>query len=246
MGSSFARSLRLEGFRVLVAEDDPDQRECLVECLKSEGAKVSAAPSGNYALTAFLQEKPDVIVSDLWMPDGTGYEFIDRVRKLTPEGGGLTPAIAVSASENTRAALMAGFHVFIEKPIDWFKLVETIGEFVRPSGGQVVAPWTLSLLEVGRLLITFVGRVEAGDAPPFARSLLVHLEAGPMEIVCDLRRLTGFSPAVASAMERAVWPRRGQIRGARLVGASLMSRVVAAATCRMLGIPITFSDELGQ
>jgi CheY-like chemotaxis protein len=243
MGPSFAHGRLLEGVRALAVEDDPSQLECLVEFLKSDGAKVSAAASGNSAFAAFLQEKPDVIVSDLWMPDGSGYEFIDRVRKLPPEGGGLTPAIAVSAAENTRAALMAGFHVFIEKPIDWSELIETIGEFVRPSGGQVVAPWTLSLPEAGRLLITFVGRVEAGDAPPFARSLLAHLEAGPIEIVCDLRRLTGFSPAVASAMERAVWPRRKQIRGARLVGASLMSRVVAAATCRMLGIPMTFSDE---
>ena len=110
-----ARSLNS---RVLLVEDDAEIREGLAECLELEGAQVRLAGSGNEGFAMMASEVPDVIVSDLVMPDGDGYEFITRIRALSSEKGGTTPAIAISCLESSSSALKAGFHVFIKKPFD--------------------------------------------------------------------------------------------------------------------------------
>ena len=153
---------QLEGLRVLVVENDPDLRVGVIELLSSEGATVSNAESGNSGLAAFVSDPPDLVLSDLWMPDGDGYDFIRAVRRLPPEQGGLAPAIATSAAENVHAAIMAGFHVFLPKPFDWEALVEIVGDFHGPGKVQPRAPWTLSKREHARVVITFTGRVRIG------------------------------------------------------------------------------------
>jgi CheY-like chemotaxis protein len=235
---------QLSGVRVLVVEDDADQREGVVDILTLEGAEVVAARTGDEGFDVFRREHPDVMVFDLWMPSGTGFNFVKRVRALTPEQGGLTPAIAMSAAENMQAALMAGFHAFVRKPYDPFTLVDMIGEFAKRDHGQAVAPWTIEVSGPGKLLLTFVGRVESGDVRLLVAALLVHLEHGAVEVVADLRRLTLFSPSAASVAERAVWHRRDRVRAVRVVGGSFVARLVAAATCKLLGIPCAFSDSI--
>jgi len=79
---------RLLGVKVLVLEDDTELREVIVEYLTMDGAEVSQAPSGSEGFGAFVLAHPKVIVSDLWMPDGDGYDFIRRVRRLPPGAGG--------------------------------------------------------------------------------------------------------------------------------------------------------------
>lgn len=121
------------------------------------------------------------------MPDGDAYEFIRALRRLAPEQGGLVPAIATSAAENMQAALMAGFHVFLPKPFDWEALVEIAGDFCGPGKVQRRAPWTLSAREHGRVVLTFTGRVEAGDMRALTLAVVVLLEQGPVDIACNLR-----------------------------------------------------------
>jgi CheY-like chemotaxis protein len=242
--SAVGKTRLLEGVHVLVVEDDADLRESVVEGLRLEGARVSIATSGNAGFDAFIRERPDVIVSNVLMPDGTGYDMIMRVRGLPPEQGGLVPAIALSGSESMRSALMAGFHVFLPKPFDPFKLVDAVADFAKGDGRQPVAPWTISESQPGKLLLTLVGRVESGDMRAMAAALLVHLERGGVEIVADLRRLTSFAPSVASVGERALWHHRRQIRAMRFVGGSLAARLVSAAACKVLGISCTFSDRI--
>ncbi len=118
-----ARSLNLG---VLLVEDDAEIREGLAECLELEGAQVRRARSGNEGFAMMASEVPDVIVSDLVMPDGDGYEFIARIRALSAEKGGATPAIAISCLESSCSALKAGFHVFIKKPFDLTTLFDTL------------------------------------------------------------------------------------------------------------------------
>lgn len=122
---------RLAGVRILIVEDDPDLREAVAEGLAMDGATISSAETGNSGFSAFMREKPDVIVSDLSMPDGTGYDFIKSVRGLPPERGGLTPAIAISSKESMSAALLAGFQVFISKPFELIPLVDAIADLRR-------------------------------------------------------------------------------------------------------------------
>jgi CheY-like chemotaxis protein len=235
---------RLKGVRLLVVEDDADLREAMEIGLRMEGARVETAGSGRSGMRAFAHGRNDVLVSDLWMRDGNGFELIERIRRLPPEAGGLTPAIAVSAAENMRSAIAAGFHVFIPKPFELDDLVGVVAELTRTDAGQPVAPWTIATLAPGRLLVTLVGRVETGDVRTLVAELARRLEEGPLEIVADLRPMTRYTPAAGSLAERALWSYRARIRGARIVGGSFTARVVAAGVCKVLGVPVAFCDDI--
>jgi CheY-like chemotaxis protein len=117
---------QLRGLRVLIVDDDEDSRYAVAEFLRMEGADVVSASSGNEGFGVFVMQRPAVIVSDLWMPDGDGYEFIRMIRGLPAELGGLTPAIAVSAAANRADAIRSGFEVFMAKPFDPSELVDNI------------------------------------------------------------------------------------------------------------------------
>jgi CheY-like chemotaxis protein len=112
---------RLQGVRALVVDDDPDARELLSTLLEARGVVVRVAGSAREGMRVFEREIPDIIVSDLAMPDQDGYELIRTVRARPEASGGLVPAIAVSAyarpEDSTRAA-SSGFQVHLAKPID--------------------------------------------------------------------------------------------------------------------------------
>jgi CheY-like chemotaxis protein len=235
---------QLAGIRTLVVEDDPDIREGVVEFLEMEGAEVSTAETGDAGFDTFQRERPDLIVSDLWMPQGTGIDFIRRVRDLPPEQGGLTPAIAISSAESLRAALLAGFHIFIPKPFGASELIDTIADFAGPGRAGASPSWTVSVLEPGKILITHVGRVESADMRAMFDVVMVHLDQGPLEIAVDLRRNVSFAPSAISVVQRAAWSRRHRIRAIHFVGGSFVARVMAEASCKLLGIPCTFENAI--
>jgi CheY-like chemotaxis protein len=90
------------------------------------------------ALDVLRQERPDVIVSDVGMPDLDGYEMIRLVRSLPGEHGGRTPAIALTAfarSEDRRRAMLAGFQVHIAKPVEAAELIATVANLSGRAGG---------------------------------------------------------------------------------------------------------------
>jgi PAS domain S-box-containing protein len=114
-------SLDLSGIRVLVVDDDPDSREFISFALELYGAEVTTASSVSEALQILGELKPDVLVSDIGMPQMDGYEFLRQIRKWTPEQGGLTPAIALTAYAgefDQRQAVAAGFQMHISKPVE--------------------------------------------------------------------------------------------------------------------------------
>lgn len=122
----------LEGVRVLVVEDERDSRELIKRVLEQYHADVRTVGSAKEALEALVSSRPDVIISDIGMPDVDGYEFMRQVRRRTSELGGGVPAIALTAfarSEDRTRALMAGYQMHIAKPIEPHELVATVASF---------------------------------------------------------------------------------------------------------------------
>jgi PAS domain S-box-containing protein len=115
----------LSGLWMLVVDDEADARELLTVLLKQYGARVTAAASVAEALAALRQDesgkRPDVIISDISMPDEDGYMLMRRVRQLPPEEGGRIPAVALTAFERASdrvRALSAGFQFHVPKPVE--------------------------------------------------------------------------------------------------------------------------------
>jgi CheY-like chemotaxis protein len=119
----------LDGLRVLLVDDEAEAREILSTVMTRTGAEVTACHSASEALATLLEWKPDVILSDIAMPDEDGYTFIGKVRSLPREKGGETPAAALSAYArdiDRRQALAAGYQMHIAKPISAAQLVTMV------------------------------------------------------------------------------------------------------------------------
>jgi signal transduction histidine kinase/DNA-binding response OmpR family regulator len=120
---------RLDGLKVMVVDDEEDARSLLVEVLGERGARVISAESVAHALAQFSVFAPDVLVSDIGMPEADGYALIRQVRRLGASAGGNTPAIALTAyarTEDVDRALDAGFQRHMAKPVDTQRLVNLI------------------------------------------------------------------------------------------------------------------------
>ena len=122
-------AVTLTGVKVLVIDDEADARALLELVLSDAGAEVFSAATGDEALALLAQRQPDVIVSDIGMPDRDGYQLMRSIRNLPPERGGRTPAVALTAfarSEDRTRALLAGYQVHITKPLEPIELVVTL------------------------------------------------------------------------------------------------------------------------
>ena len=122
-------STSLEGLVVLVIDDEPDALDLLKRVLSRSGARVLAAPSARAGLEILQREKPDILLSDIGMPDQDGYTLIRQVRSLKPKQGGRIPAAAVSAfarPEDRTQALRAGYQMHVAKPVDPTELTAVV------------------------------------------------------------------------------------------------------------------------
>jgi CheY-like chemotaxis protein/two-component sensor histidine kinase len=127
------QSLDLNGIKILVVEDNADTREFTTCLLKEYGASVTAVASASEALITFTKSQPDLLLSDIGMPDIDGYMLIQQVRTLAPEQGGEIPAIALTAYAGEcdhQQALKVGFQKHISKPVEARKLVAAITDLV--------------------------------------------------------------------------------------------------------------------
>lgn len=123
------RGADLRGLRVLVVEDEDDTRDILEVLLRESGAEVQAVADAVAAMQAMTSCPPDVLISDIGMPQIDGYELIRRVRRLTPDAGGRVPAIALTAfahGTDHREALRAGYDRHLAKPVDAATLARTV------------------------------------------------------------------------------------------------------------------------
>lgn len=127
----------LNRLNILVVEDDPDARELMQAVLEQRGASVCSAESVARAFELLERSLPDLIISDIAMPEEDGIAFIRRLRAMPVERGSQTPAIAVSAfvaSADRARALAAGFDHYLFKPVDFDQLCATIRSLLaRPS-----------------------------------------------------------------------------------------------------------------
>jgi len=119
----------LEGLRVLVVDDEADARESLTAVLEQCGAVVTAVASAREALGALAHQRPDILVSDIGMPEEDGYSLIEKVRVLDARHGGRIPAVALTAyaaPEDRRRALDAGYELHMPKPVTPEELVTAV------------------------------------------------------------------------------------------------------------------------
>lgn len=118
----------LHGIRVLVVDDEEDTRELLTTILRHRGATVTAAGDVEAALVAFEASPPDVLVSDIGMPGRNGFDLARTLRAKPTTRATLIAVSGFASSDEVEAALDAGFHVHLAKPIDPDELVGAIRE----------------------------------------------------------------------------------------------------------------------
>ena len=133
-------SLLLADVRVLVVEDDDDSRDFITFVLEQDGAFVIPVSSAFEALQTLAEIKPDVLVSDIGMPDMDGYMLIHQVRTSTPEQGGEIPAIALTAfarNDDQQEALKAGFQLHLSKPLNPEQLIGAIVQLLETKASGI-------------------------------------------------------------------------------------------------------------
>lgn len=128
----------LDGFRIMIVDDEQDARDVLVATLKRSGADVVAAGSVAEAMDALERlpngSMPDVVVSDIGMPGEDGFDLIRKLRAMEPERGGSIPAIALTAyasAEDSVSVLSAGFQRHVAKPVEPSALANLIVSISR-------------------------------------------------------------------------------------------------------------------
>ena len=133
---SAKRSPSLEGLRVLVVDDEADMRMLLCIVLEECKAEVTAISSVDEAIDLLEHSKPDVLISDIGMPNKDGYLLLRHVKQIEAETGVAIPAIALTVyarKEDRTKALLAGFHLHIAKPVDPDELIAAIASLAKQS-----------------------------------------------------------------------------------------------------------------
>jgi signal transduction histidine kinase len=128
-----ARSTSLVGRRVLIVDDEDDAREAIATALAQRGATITAAASVEAALLALDAGLPDVLFSDIAMPDEDGYSLVRRMRSRSATAGGRTPAVALTAYgrlSDREAILAAGYDECLTKPIEVDELAAVLARLV--------------------------------------------------------------------------------------------------------------------
>ena len=124
---------RLTGITIVVVDDNADARLLLETILHRSGARIRTCESAKHALETIKTFQPDVVISDILMPEMDGYKFIGELRALGPAHGGEVPVIALTAfargSDSVRIH-QAGFQMHISKPLEPAELIRAIIKLV--------------------------------------------------------------------------------------------------------------------
>jgi CheY-like chemotaxis protein len=201
-GRQLAVRARRPGRRVLVVDDQEDNRRVLAELLSSDGLEVVSAANGREALELFERARPDLVFMDVKMPVMDGVEATARIREH-PLGRDL-PIILLSASvfEDERSSVLGtGATAFLAKPIREAEVWAALGHHLGPgldaapdeAAGQVRAPSRAEVTRLGSELVRALrAALELGDIDR-ASELLQGAEPEHPEVVAALRaRLDAF------------------------------------------------------
>ena len=151
------QTLELDGLRVLAVDDDSDARDLIRTILTQYGAIVETACSASQALAVFERPEewqPELLISDIEMPEADGYQLIRKLREIESQGGRRVPAIALTAyarAEDRLRSLSAGFQIHVTKPVEPMELLTIVASLT----GRLRR--SRSLYEVGEMV-----RQEAG------------------------------------------------------------------------------------
>jgi PAS domain S-box-containing protein len=124
----------LDGISILLVDDELDTREFITFVLQQHGATVTASASAVEALTLFKTLKPNLLISDIGMPEHDGYMLIRQMRSFEADLDNHIPAVALTAysrEEDHHKALAAGFDVHLSKPVEVSELLQTITQLLH-------------------------------------------------------------------------------------------------------------------
>jgi signal transduction histidine kinase/CHASE1-domain containing sensor protein len=124
----------LSGVNVLLVDDDSDTLKLMTTALTRRQATVTAVSSANEAIKAISRRRPDVLVSDIAMPDEDGYGLIQKIRSLEANSGDSIPAVAITAyakDEDREKALSSGFQIYLAKPVELTELISVVARAAR-------------------------------------------------------------------------------------------------------------------
>jgi signal transduction histidine kinase/CheY-like chemotaxis protein len=124
----------LSGVNVLLVDDDDDTLTLMTTALTKRQANVTAVSSAGEAIQAITKKRPDVLVSDIAMPDEDGYGLIEKVRRLENGAAQRIPAVAITAyakEEDRERALSAGFQIYLAKPVELTELISVVARAAK-------------------------------------------------------------------------------------------------------------------
>ena len=128
------QSISFQGLRLLFVDDDFDTRTLLTYLFELCGAEIITAASAGEAIAIMSSFKPDILISDIYLPDEDGYSLLLKARNLEAKRGRKIPAIALTASaldEDRNNALLMGYNIYLCKPIDLDKLASVVASLTR-------------------------------------------------------------------------------------------------------------------
>lgn len=129
----------LENIKVLAVDDEPDARLLLTAMLEQCGAEVRTCQSAEEALVQIRAFQPDILVSDIGLPEEDGYSLIKRLRAAEAGTGKRLPAIALTAfarTEDRLQALASGYNMHVPKPVEPAELLLVIASLVSQNKFQ--------------------------------------------------------------------------------------------------------------
>ena len=124
----------LSGLNLLLVDDDSDTLSLMATALTRRQANVTAVSSAGEAIQAISRNRPDVLVSDIAMPDEDGYGLIEKIRKLENGESPKIPAVAITAyakDEDRERALSSGFQIYLAKPVELTELISVVARAAR-------------------------------------------------------------------------------------------------------------------
>lgn len=117
--------------KILIAEDEPMVLKTLQLYLSRAGFTVVTASNGLLAMTVFEQERPDMVVTDLLMPQGDGMELISYIRNTKESRVPIVVVSTVGLENSVISALKLGADDYIVKPLRLNEVVARVNRFVR-------------------------------------------------------------------------------------------------------------------
>lgn len=130
MGETFMHRDRLRGIEIVLVDDDVEARKMVTAVLRAAGANVVSLDSGAAGLEAVIAHRPDLVITDIAMPEMDGYAFTRALRERNPD----LKIVALSAFPAAQGQ-SKDFDVYLTKPVDPFHLVDDIARIaLRPTG----------------------------------------------------------------------------------------------------------------